>query len=89
MDYASHPLYQAIEASTASSASYNFDNFVGTLAVYLKKQIDTPEEREKVVSVAMMAYDHFIAPRIPAVPAAALRTVLGPIINNILSQLSK
>jgi hypothetical protein len=89
MDYAAHPLYKAIEASSASSAAFNFDGFIGTLTVYLKKQIDTPEEREKVTAVALMAYDHFIAPRIPAVPAAALRSVVGTVINNILSQLSK
>lgn len=87
MAAASHPLYKAVEASTMASASYGYGSFVETIAVFLKKAIDTPEERAQITAAALLAYDSFIAARLGPVVAPVLREVVGTVINNLLKNL--
>jgi hypothetical protein len=85
--FEAHPLYKAVEASAAASASYGYGSFVETIGLYLKKQIDTPEERDQVLKAALLAFDHFIAPRLGQLTAQSLRPVISAVIGNLLINL--
>ena len=87
--YESHPLYKAVEASTAGSASYGYGSFIETLAVYLKTFVDTPEERQRVVDVALAAYDKFLAPRLGPMVGPVLREFVGAAVHQLLANLGK
>jgi hypothetical protein len=82
-----HPLYKAVEASASASASYGYGSFVETIGLYLKKQIDTPEERDQVLKASLLAFDNFIAPRLGPLTASALRPILSAVIGNLLINL--
>lgn len=82
-----HPLYKAVEASAASSASYGYGSFVETVAVYLKTFIDSPEERLALITAALAAYDRFISPRLGPLVGPVLREVVSSVINRLLTQL--
>lgn len=87
MQVESHPLYKAVEASAASSAAYGYGSFVETLNIYLKTFIDTPEERQRVVEVALVAYDRFVSPRLGPVVGPLLREFVGAAVHRILASL--